>query len=79
MPLFIIYKTDVHHTRESRVIIAIATDQKRIIPLCKQQAKKEGTNLLPDDVYNLEHIKQTQNYKGEGEILIEEMAENVLV
>ena len=64
--VFVIYKTDAHHSFDSRDLIWIATRKEKAIKICKIKAKTEGEKINADDIYNLEHINQTQNYLGFG-------------
>ena len=47
--------------------------------LIKRKVKAEGEKLNEDDLYNLQHINQTQGYEGEGEFDMEEIDKNVLI
>lgn len=77
--VYIIYKTDDRHRYASRDIIAVCTSLKQVIPMCKRQAKKEGKKIDEDQLWNLQHLKQTQGYSGPGEFHFEEMETNTLV
>jgi hypothetical protein len=81
MKVYLLYKTDIWHTSDSKELIGVATSPAAVIEMCKEFAKKEGEIISEDDLYNLEHIKQTQNYQGEaaGEFLYEEIETNVLL
>ena len=77
--VIIVYKTDAWHSYASRDIIGIATDKVIAIDICKQQAKKESTSIDQQEVWNLNHINQTQGYSGEGEFQLEEINTNSLL
>jgi len=77
--IFLIYKTDSWHSYNSRELIGVATTQKQVITLCKNQAKKEGEKLNEDDLFNLNSIKQTQGYDGGGEFYYESVIKNQLL
>lgn len=77
--IFIIYKTDNWHSYNSRDLIGVVTTQNKVIELCKKQAKKEGYKLSEDDLFNLNNIKQTQGYAGEGEFHYEPVTKNKLL
>lgn len=76
--MFLIYKTDVWHSYDSRDLIAVATCFDMAISLCQKKAKKEGSKLSKYQLFNLSNIHQTQGYKGEGEFVIEEVTVNEL-
>lgn len=72
--VFVVYKTDAHHSYASRDIIGIATLDSYAIMICQQQAKKEGNKIEGHQLWNLQHLKQTQGYEGEGEFQFESVA-----
>jgi hypothetical protein len=76
---FLVYKTDNWHNFNSRNIIAVATNQKNAIALCKRQAAKEHQKIDRDQIFNLENYKQTQGYSGDGEFHFEEVPKNTLL
>ena len=76
--VYVIYKTDNAHSYGSRDLIGVVIDHNPI-DLIKVKARDEGESLSEDDIYNLINIKQTQNYKGEGEFDYEEITENILL
>ncbi|MGN6440204.1 MAG: hypothetical protein ACTHMM_27000 [Agriterribacter sp.] len=77
--MYIVYKTDVHHTYKSRDMIAICTSKKYLMRAIKKQVEKEDSKLDPDQLYNLEHIQQTQGYDGPGEFVYEKVSANTLL
>ena len=77
--IYIVYKTDSWHSYASRDIIGVATDFNIAIDICKQQAKKEHAKIKEDQLWNLQNIKQTQGYSGEGEFQIESVETNILL
>lgn len=77
--VYLVYKTDAHHSYASRDIIGIATTKGTACVLCHQQAKKEGGVINKTESWNLEHLSQTQGYSGEGEFQYEEVRTNVLL
>jgi hypothetical protein len=77
--IFLVYKTDNWHSYNSRDIIGVASTELKAIVLCKQQARKEGYKIKDDQLFNLNNIKQTQGYEGEGEFVIEAVEKNVLI
>lgn len=77
--VFIVYKTDGHHSYASRDVIGIASSAVNAVALCEQQAKKEGDTISDEQSWYLHHIKQTQGYSGEGEFQFEEVKINVLL
>lgn len=77
--MFLVYKTDNWHSYRSRDLIGVCTSFNIAFKICLQQAKKEGEKISEDDIYNLRNIKQTQDYTGEGEFVIEEIDKNILL
>lgn len=77
--VFIVYKTDAQHSYASRDVIGIATSIYNACDIVALHDKKHGCYLKKDDLYMLENILQTQNYKGEGEFHIEKMQVNKLL
>lgn len=77
--MYLIYKTDCHHSYASRDLIGITGNKKTVLKLIKQQVKKEGEKLDSDQLFNLENISQTQGYEGKGEFHFEEVETNKLL
>jgi len=75
---YLIFETDNWHTHSSKNLIAVCSTFNTAISLLKKDCKAKGNPLSEDDIYNLQHIKQTQNFEGDGEFVIEEMKENVI-
>lgn len=69
--VFLVYKTDSHHSYKSRDIIGVVSTPSMAIAICKAQAKKESETISPEQIHNLRNIKQTQGYSGEGEFQYE--------
>lgn len=59
--------------------MAVCTTQKNVIKICKAIAEREDTKLTNDDLYNLTHLKQTQGYAGNGELIYEEVSKNAII
>lgn len=78
MTQYLVYQTDSHHSYASRDLIAICTSKKTAISLIKKHADKQNEKISEDDLYNLQHINQTQGFEGEGEYVIESMEQNIL-
>lgn len=76
--LFLVYKTDVHHSYASRDLIGVCTSFLNARMICGEQARKEGYRIDSDQSELLHAIKQTQGYEGEGEYVIESVAKNTL-
>lgn len=72
--VYLVYKTDVHHSYASRDLIALATSKNMAIKLCREQVKKENCKISEHDLFNLNNIMQTQGYEGEGELQFEGVA-----
>jgi len=79
MSIFLVYKTDAHHSYTSRDIIGVCTSRNHVITICRKQAKKEGCKIDADQFFNLDNYKQTQGYPGEGEFHYEEVEKNTLL
>ena len=77
--VFLVYKTDAHHSYASRDVIGIATDQITAINICQEQAEKEGEEISEQELWNLSNLKQTQGYQGEGEFQFEEIKTDCLL
>jgi len=78
MKKYIVYTCDNWHTNGSKDVIGLCSNIRHSIRIIKQKAKKDGHKISNDDLYNLQHIKQTQGYEGDGEFLIEEYEQNTL-
>lgn len=79
--IFIVYKTDKHHSYASRDIIGIGTDESEAIKICFHQAHKEGfpLGIATAARWDLQNLKQTQCYEGEGEFQYESIELNKLL
>lgn len=77
--MFIVYSTDNLHSYASRDVIALSKSIPQAIKLIRAHAKKSGDKISEDDLFNLQNIKQTQGFEGEGEYFIEEVAIGVLL
>lgn len=76
--IFLVYKTDSRHSYASRDLIGVATSPEEAYNICCQQAEKEGDELSDEQLFNLQNIKQTQGYSGNGEFAIEKAETDVL-
>ena len=76
---WVVYKTDAQHSFGSRDVIGICTDLPSAIGICKEKATQDGGSIDSDDLFNLNNIKQTQGYLGEGEFDIEELSLNRMI
>jgi hypothetical protein len=77
--MFLVYKTDTHHSYASRDIIGIVDDLINAIDICQMKANTEGEEISSDELFNLRNLKQTQGYSGEGEFQFEEVEINTLL
>lgn len=77
--IFLVYKTDAHHSYDSRDIIGIATNFAIAVGLVGEQAEKEHEKISNDQMWNLLNLKQTQGYIGMGEFQIEEVKTDTLL
>ena len=71
--VYLVFKTDCHHTHQSRELIGIATNTDIVLRIIKERAKKDGDKITPEQVNLLKTIKQTQSNGDEisGEFLFE--------
>jgi hypothetical protein len=76
--IYVIFKCDTWHTRQSFDLIGVATTKANMIKLAKEQAKKEGERLSRYTVEFLADKLQTQDYEGEGEFYVEAIQANTL-
>jgi len=76
--MYLVYKCDNQHSYQSLDLIAVATTKAHAIQLICNQASNENESISDDDNYNLNNIKQTQGYKGDGEFLYQQVEVNVL-
>ena len=79
MQSFIVFTCDTWHTHASKSIIGVGSSLNNAIKIIKQKAEREGEKISEDDLYLLNTIKQTQNYEGEGEFIIEVYEQNTLI
>lgn len=77
--VFVVYKTDAHHSYASRDVIGIATTPEAAVKICQQQAHKEHETIDNEQYHNLCNLKQTQGYSGEGEFQFEEIVTDTLL
>lgn len=77
--VFLVYKTDSHHSYNSRDIIGVTTNDIKAIVICKAQAKKENEVITEEQLWNLTNLKQTQGYSGEGEFQFEAIEVDKLI
>jgi len=77
--VYMCYKTDTWHTQSSRDLFAVTDNFSDSIRLCNEKASKEGEEISFQELFNLNHMLQTQNYSGEGEFLIEVVDKNKLL
>ena len=65
--VIIIYTCDANHYNDSKRVWTVASNKEMAIQLIKRHAKTMNESdpdnelLSDDDLYNLEHIEQTQN------------------
>ncbi|AFM54780.1 hypothetical protein B620_gp02 [Croceibacter phage P2559S] len=77
--MYLVYKSDNQHSYQSLDLIAVATTKAHAIQLICNQASNENEIISDDDNYNLNNIKQTQGYAGDGEFLFSEIETNTLL
>lgn len=80
MKKYLVFQADKWHTKTSKELLALATSKVKAINLIKNYAKIHyKMKISEDDIYLLETINQTQNFEGEGEFIIEEVEQNILL
>lgn len=79
MSVYLIYKTDIHHSYNSRDIIGICTSRDNCVDICKRRARVEKAKISKAQFFNLANLNQTQGYSGEGEFQIEEVETDTLL
>ena len=77
--MFIVFKTDPWHSHASKDMLGASESIEGAIDLCNQQAHKEGETIDEDQLFNLNNIKQSQGYSGDGEFDIEEIDLDILI
>ena len=77
--IYLLYKTDTHHSYASRDLIGASASANTILRMCHAQADKEGEEISEDQIWNLCNLKQTQGYSGEGEFHFESIVLNKLL
>ncbi len=77
--IYLVYKTDTHHSYASRDTIGVADHKIHAIHICQLQAKRDHEEISDDQLHNLANLKQTQGYSGEGEFQFEGVQENTLI
>lgn len=65
--MYLVYTTDFNHSYSSRDLIGACTSFTQVMKVIRSRAQIEGVKLNEDDIYNLNHIKQTQGYDGSFE------------
>lgn len=78
MTAYIVMTCDSLHTHTSKEVIAVCSSMNTAIRMIRQHAKKSGDSISKDDEYLLETIKQTQNFVGDGEYIIDKFIMNQL-
>ena len=79
MTVFLIYKTDQHHSKASRELIGVVQKEVHVLDICKQEAEREHAELDDSQIFYLKQIRQTHGYKGAGEFDYEEVETGVLL
>jgi hypothetical protein len=69
--IILVYRTDVHHSHESKELIGIATSKRNASTICRAASWAEGDRLSKEQQDLLERIGQTQGYEGQGEFYTE--------
>jgi hypothetical protein len=69
--IILVYRTDVHHSHESKELIGVATSKRNASIICRAASWEEGAILSKEQQDLLERIGQTQGYEGQGEFYTE--------
>lgn len=77
--IYMVYKTDAHHSYTSRDLIGVATFKSTAIIMCTKKAILEDEEISLEQLDLLITINQTQGYKGDGEFVIEPIEVNKLL
>ena len=82
MKIYNIYTVNQYHEHDTRELIGVSTYHEDLGPKVLIQeyiSKNNYDHLSQDDIYNLETIKQTQNYTEGFEFLIEQVETDKLL
>jgi hypothetical protein len=70
--IILVYRTDIHHSHESKELIGIATSKRKMKEIVEDSATLNDGVLLDSHQQDLlERIGQTQGYEGEREFYTE--------
>jgi hypothetical protein len=70
--IILVYRTDVHHSHESKELIGITTTIRKMKEIVEDSATlRDGVLLDSHQQDLLERIGQTQGYEGQGEFYTE--------
>lgn len=67
--VYIVYKTDAHHSTATRDLVSIFTNLNEAVRCCQHEAKQENEPLTKYDKKML--LEQFQTQRGEENFLIE--------
>jgi hypothetical protein len=78
--VFIVYKTDVHHSYDSFDMLGVSTTLSGAVGMCSRHARtKEKATIVKEQLTLLEKILQTQGYSGGGEFFIQPISTDILL
>jgi len=75
--VYLVYKTDAHHSYNSRELIGVATTPESAIVIIVDNTIQDGGSINQEQLEQLRTIKQTQGYDGNGEFQYEEIETDV--
>lgn len=67
--VFIVYKTDEHHSTAARDLVSIFTNLNEAVRCCQHEARQENEPLTKHDKTML--LEQFQTQRGDNNFLIE--------
>lgn len=76
--MYILFKTDDHHSKNSEELLGVATTKDHLVRLAKKVAELEAEKFTEEDGDNLVRINQTQGY-GVGEFVAYDVTINELI
>ena len=77
--VFLVYKTDEHHSYASRELIGIGTSKEDAILIIVEYTHHFAGNITQELLEQLRTIKQTQGFNDVGEFQYEEVKTNTFL
>jgi hypothetical protein len=76
--MYVLFKTDDHHSKASQELLGVATTKEHLIRLAKKVAREEEAEFTKEDVISLSQNLQTQGYE-DGEFLAYDVNINEII